>query len=92
MTPLQIQDIYDQLLDVQVSVDTKKQLLRDVYKHLDTSSPLRGLLAKWYTMPEIPFLEIVKHLQIHLIPTSQSSTIAKKRRQTPRRRYTRKKA
>ena len=91
MTPLQVQEIYDQLLDAQISADTKKQLLRDVYKHL-TSSSLRNQLTKLYVQPEIPFSEIVHSLQVHLIPTPQSSSIAKKRRQTPRRRYTRKKA
>ena len=90
MTPLQVQVIYDQLLDIQVSMDIKKQLLRDVYKHL-TSSSVRNQLAKWYAQPEIPFSDIVNYLQVHLIPTPHFSSLAKKRRQTPRRRYTRKK-
>lgn len=90
MTPLRVQEIYDQLLDAQISVDSKKQLLRTVYQQL-TSSSLRNQIARWYSQPDIPFSDIVNHLQIHLIPTPQSSSLAKKRRQTPRRRYTRKK-
>ena len=89
MTPLQIQEVYDQLLDITVSLDMKKQLLRDIYKSLHPQSiALRNQIVKWYQMVEIPFAEIPPYLQVHLVPSVKSSDLAKKRKQTPRRHYT----
>jgi hypothetical protein len=94
LTARQICEISRQLEDPTVGIEVKKGYIRQIYQSLNiiqTTQILRFQLESWYRMTNLPITEIIQWLENSLIPTPpKCSDLAKKRRQTPRRRYTQK--
>lgn len=91
LTPKRLLEISSIVEDITVSYDIRRTLLRELYNTiLPGNEVYRQKLTQWYRMPDIPFHEISVWIDTQLIPTMNTkySELAKKRRQTPRRRYT----
>jgi hypothetical protein len=92
LTSRQIREISQQLEDPTVGMQVKKGCLRQIFQSLEGAHMhLKQQLETWYRLADLPVAEISQWLEQSLIPTAtKCSDLAKKRRQTPRRRYTQK--
>jgi hypothetical protein len=91
LTQRRLHELSQQLDDVNVGIDLKRNNLREIYRSLVATGTdaIRIQLTIWYRLPDLTSVDITGFLERHLIPTpTKCSDLAKKRRQTPRRRYT----
>lgn len=93
LSPKRLREIVEILEDASALHDTKRDLMRELYKTIVMSpsgTEIRNRLSNWYKIVQLPLIDIVSYVETHVIPTPSGkySDFAKKRRQTPRRRYT----
>jgi hypothetical protein len=91
LTQRRLHELYQQLDDANIGIEMKRNNLREVYRSLVAigTDAIRTQLSVWYRSSELLSGEVSRFLECHLIPTpTKCSDLAKKRRQTPRRRYT----
>jgi hypothetical protein len=91
LTHKRLRDLSAILEDTNTTLESRRTVLRELHSSiLPGNDGIHQMLLQWYRMTEIPVREISTWIDTRLIPTmnAKCSELAKKRRQTPRRRYT----